>query len=178
MERRFGSGILALVAGDITAIAADAIGNAANAALAGGGGVDGAIHRVGGPAILAELRRRFPGGTPTGTAVATGAGDLPGRWVVHAVGPVWQGGRHGEPDLLASAYRSAMDVAAEAGARTLTLPALSAGIYGYPLGSAADVAVRTVAAGLERGVPLERVTFVLFSAETLDAFERALEQVR
>ena len=100
-ERRFGEGILALVEGDITTIPADAIGNAANAALAGGGGVDGAIHAAGGPSILAELRARYPGGTPTGTAVASGAGDLPARWVIHAVGPVWSGGRRDEPRLLA-----------------------------------------------------------------------------
>ena len=173
-ERRFGTGTLALVEGDITTIAADAIGNAANAALAGGGGVDGAIHAAGGPAILAELRARHSGGTPTGTAVATGAGHLPARWVIHAVGPVWQGGRQGEAELLAGAYRSAVGVAAELGARTLTLPAISAGIYGYPLDAAAAIAVATVGEALRGGAPVERVTFVLFSAATLAAFERAL----
>ena len=174
MERRFGTSVLALVQGDITTIAADAIGNAANAALAGGGGVDGAIHRAGGPAILAELQRRHPGGTPTGTAVATRAGNLPARWVIHAVGPVWRGGTHGEPALLASAYRSAIEAAAKVGARTLTLPALSAGVYGYPRDAAAAVAVRTVAGALRAGTPLERVTFVLYTDEVLEEFERAL----
>jgi O-acetyl-ADP-ribose deacetylase (regulator of RNase III) len=178
IERRYGAGALTLVQGDITTIAADAIGNAANASLAGGGGVDGAIHSAGGPAILAELRARHPRGTPTGTAVATGAGHLPARWVIHAVGPVWQGGEHGEAELLAGAYRSALDVAVELGARTLTLPAISAGIYGYPLGAAAGIAVGTVAEALRGGAPLDRVTFVLFSAETLAAFERALAAAR
>ena len=123
---------LAIVFGDITVIAADAIGNAANSALSGGGGVDGAIHAKGGPAIMAELRRRFPGGTPTGTAVATTAGALPARWVIHAVGPVWGGGRNGEAEQLAAAYRSAVRLADDLGASSLTLPAISAGIYGYP----------------------------------------------
>lgn len=173
-ERVFGAGTIALVQGDITRVAADAIGNAANAALVGGGGVDGAIHAAGGPAIMAELRARHPGGTPTGTAVATGAGRLPGRWVIHAVGPVWRGGGHGEAELLAGAYRASLRLAAELGARTLTLPAISAGVYGYPLDGAADVAVRTVAAELQAGAPLERVTFVLFSDAALRAFERAL----
>lgn len=174
IERRFGAGAIALVQGDITTIAADAIGNAANTALAGGGGVDGAIHRAGGPAIMAELRARHPHGTPTGTAVATGAGDLPARWVIHAVGPVWRGGGHGEPELLAAAYRSAIDVAADLGARTLTLPAISAGIYGYPVDPAAAVAVGAVAEALRAGARLDRVTFVLYSADTLAAFERGL----
>jgi O-acetyl-ADP-ribose deacetylase len=177
MERAVGSGVIALALGDITTIAADAIGNAANAALAGGGGVDGAIHRAGGPAVMAELRREHPDGTPTGTAVVTGAGDLPARWVVHAVGPVWRGGRQGERGLLAAAYRSAVDAAAAAGARTLTLPAVSAGIYGYPLGEAAEVAVAAVAERLRAGSPVERVTFVLFGADTCAAFERALSRL-
>ncbi len=177
-ERRFGAGILALLQGDITTIAADAIGNAANAALVGGGGVDGAIHAASGSSILAELRERYPGGTPTGTAVATGAGSLPARWVIHAVGPVWRGGGHGEARLLADAYRSSVRVAADLGARTLTLPAISAGVYGYPLDAAAAIAVGTVAEEIRRGASLERVTFVLYSPDTLAAFERALAALR
>lgn len=173
-ERTFGGGTLALVEGDITTIPADAIGNAANAALAGGGGVDGAIHRAGGSAIMADLRARHPYGTPTGTAVATTAGELPARWVIHAVGPCWQGGGHGEPELLASAYRSVLTLAAELGARTLTLPAISMGIYAYPAAGGARVAVETVAEALRAGAPLDRVTFVLRGAETVAAFEEAL----
>ena len=178
MEHQFGAGLLVLVEGDSTAIAADAIGNAANAALAGGGGVDGAIHRAGGPDIMAELRARHPYGTPAGTAVATGAGKLPARWVIHAVGPVWRGGNHGESVQLAGAYRSALSIAAELGARTVTLPAISAGAYGYPLDDAARIAIGTVAESLRAGAPLERVTFVLYSARTLAAFERALAAFR
>jgi O-acetyl-ADP-ribose deacetylase (regulator of RNase III) len=173
-ERRFGTATLSLARGDITTIAADAIGNAANAALAGGGGVDGAIHAAGGSAILAELRERYPHGTPTGTAVATGAGRLPARWVVHAVGPAWQGGGRDEARLLAEAYRAAVRLAAALGARTLTMPAISAGIYGYPLEEAAAIAVGTVADELRRASPLQRITFVLFSGDTFAAFERAL----
>ena len=177
-RRSLGAAVLALVVGDITTIAADAIVNAANSALMGGGGVDGAIHRGGGPAIMAELRARYPAGTPTGTAVATGAGDLPARWVVHAVGPAWAGGGHGEREQLASAYRSALAVAAGLGARTVNVPAISAGIYGYPLAEAAEVAVGTVALVLrDEAVTIERVTFVLRD-ETIEAFRRALAAIR
>ena len=178
MEHQFGGGLLVLVQGDITTVAADAIGNAANAALAGGGGVDGAIHQAGGPEIMAELRARHAYGTPAGTAVGTGAGALPARWVIHAVGPVWRGGDHGEPAQLAGAFLSALSIAAELGARTLTLPAISAGAYGYPLEDAARIAVGTVAESLRAGAPLERVTFVLFSPRTFAAFERALVAFR
>ena len=178
MEHQFGGGLLVLVEGDITLIAADAIGNAANAALAGGGGVDGAIHRAGGPAVIAELRARHPYGTPAGTAVSTGAGHLPARWVIPAVGPVWQGGDHGESVQLAGAYLSVLSLAAELGARTLTLPAISAGAYGYPLEDAARIAVGTVAESLRAGAPLDRVTFVLYSPRTLAVFERALAAFR
>ena len=137
--------------------------------------MDGAIHRAGGPAIMAELRARHPRRDADGHAPSRpAAGDLPARWVVHAVGPVWRGGGHDEEKLLAAAYRSAIDVAADLGARTLTLPAISAGIYGYPLDRAAAVAVGTVAEALRAGARLDRVTFVLYSADTLAAFERAL----
>ena len=130
---------IAAVVGDITTIEADAIVNAANEHLGGGGGVDGAIHAAGGPAIMADLERRYGRSRrcPTGGAVLSDAGNLPARWVVHAVGPIWRGGGAGEPALLASAYRSALRVADEAGARTVGLPAISAGIYGYPLDRAA-----------------------------------------
>ncbi len=165
---------LSLVLGDITQIAADAMGNAANAGLVGGGGVDGAIHRAGGPSIMAELRARYPHGTPTGTAVATSAGALPARWVIHAVGPIWRGGGAGEADLLRSAYRSAVELASSLGARSLTLPAISCGIYGYPLELAAPIAIEAVADPLLDTASLESVTFVLFSQPTFDGFEEAL----
>ncbi len=176
-ERTVGDGRLAIVLGDITTIPVDAIGNAANSSLMGGGGVDGAIHSAGGPAIMAELRGRFPGGTPTGTAVATTAGNLPARWVIHAVGPVWGGGRSGEAELLASAYRSAIRLADELGATTLTLPAISAGIYGYPLAAAARIAIETTHVELRAAAVLREITFVLRDT-TLAPFRTALASVR
>jgi O-acetyl-ADP-ribose deacetylase (regulator of RNase III) len=172
-----GGARLALVVGDITVITADAIGNAANSSLTGGGGVDGAIHIAGGPAIMAELRHRFPGGTPTGTAVATSAGDLPARWVIHAVGPIWSGGRSHEAELLASAYRSVVRLADELGAISLTLPAISAGVYGYPLADAARIAIATTHAELPAATTLREITFVLRD-QTLPPFRAALAGVR
>ena len=186
MERQVGGRTLALARGDITTIPADAIVNAANEALVGGGGVDGAIHRAGGPAIMAELEERYGPRRrcPTGSAVWTGAGRLPARWVIHAVGPIWRGGGHGEAGLLASAYRSALTVASELGARSVTFPAISCGVYGYPLAEAAGIAVATIrdllAAGVDgagRPLSVERVTFVLFSQETYDAFQAALSEL-
>src|SRR4051794_16892299 len=134
-EVAVGSGVLALLEGDITHVEADAIVNAANAALSGGGGVDGAIHRAGGPAIMDECRGI--GGCATGGAVATSAGDLPARWVIHAVAPIWNGGTDGEPELLASAYRRSLEVARELGAETIAFPSLGTGVYSYPLEDAA-----------------------------------------
>lgn len=175
-ERRIGARVLAITEGDITRIRADAIGNAANSALSPGGGVDAAIHRAGGPAILLDLEARYGAmrHCPTGSAVVTAAGKLPAKWVIHAVGPVWHGGVSGEADRLAAAYRSALRLATELGARTLTLPAISCGIYGYPLDRGARIALRTVAAFLAGGTTLERVTFVLFSRTTFDAFRTEL----
>ena len=176
-----GRGRLELIQGDITTEAVDAIGNAANERLRGGGGVDGAIHSAAGPGLLEELRRRYPHGTPTGTAVATEAHDLPARWVIHAVGPIWRGGSQGEAELLAGAYRSSLEVAHGLGARTLALPAISMGIYGYPSEEASGIAVATVAAHLrdagEDAEGLELVRFVLRPA-TWDVFVAALEESR
>jgi len=168
-----------LVQGDITRIPCDAIVNAANSFLAGGGGVDGAIHRAGGPAIMADLERRYGAGRycPTGSAVVSEAGNLPAKWVIHAVGPIWRGGAAGEADLLASAYRTSLRLAAELGARTVSLPAISCGIYGYPVDQAARIAIDTVRDVLEtEGGTIERVMFVLFSQGTYDAFEAALSR--
>ncbi len=166
-----------LVQGDITTVAANAIVNAANSSLAGGGGVDGAIHRAGGPAIMADLERRYGRGRhcPTGSAVVSDAGELPARVVIHAVGPIWRGGSAGEPELLAGAYRTSLDLAASEDCRTVALPSISTGIYSYPVADAARVALGTVDGWiLEHPDALDEVTFVLFSRETLEAFERAM----
>jgi O-acetyl-ADP-ribose deacetylase (regulator of RNase III) len=164
-----------LVIGDITQQAVDAIGNAANAALRGGGGVDGAIHRAAGPGLLDELGRRYPRGTPTGTAAETSAHGLSARWILHAVGPVWRGGSHDEAEHLAGAYRSCLRLCDQLGARSLALPAISMGIYGYPATEGARTAMRTVAEHLRGDTSLEVVRFVLFSEETHAHFAAALQ---
>ena len=173
LARAIGARRLQLVIGDITREQVDAIGNAANQRLRGGGGVDGAIHAAAGPGLLEELRRRYPDGTPTGSAVATAGHDLPARWVIHAVGPIWRGGSQGEADLLAAAYRASLRVADELGARSLALPAISMGIYGYPADEAATIAVGTVSEVLAKPSALEVVRFVLRPG-TWDAFASAL----
>ena len=175
LERTFGHTVLALAVGDLSAFSADALVNAANSALAGGGGVDGAIHRRGGPSIMAETLARHPEGCPTGNAVVSGPGDLDARWVIHAVGPVWRGGYSDEREQLTSAYRTALRLAEELGARTIALPALSAGIYGYPIEEAAGVALATTREHLLGPTALERATFVLFTPQTYAVFERVLE---
>jgi len=165
---------LELVEGDITRQRVDAIANAANAALAGGGGVDGAIHAAAGPELMAELRSRYPEGTPTGTAVATDAGHLAARWVLHAVGPRWHDGEHGEADLLAAAYGACLRLCDELGAQSVAFPAISLGIYGYPRREGAAIAVRTVSDHLRGETTLQVARFVLYSAEALEVFIQAL----
>ena len=163
--------------GDITTQAVDAIVNAANTALRGGGGVDGAIHRAAGPALLAELEERYPRGSRTGEVCPTGAGDLPARFVLHAVGPRWRGGGAGEPEALASCYAESVRLAREAGLRSIAFPAISTGIYGYPAERAAEVAFAALAASLP-GSGLEDVRLVLFSEELLAVFAAALGRAR
>ncbi len=175
-ERVFGDLVIAVIEGDITQFAADAIVNAANIAFARGGGVDGAIRRAAGPELSGEMRRRYPTGTPTGTAVWTDAYDLPAKWVIHAVGPVWSGGGMDKINLLAEAYRSSLRIAEELGARTIAMPAISAGTFGFPADTAADVALRTIAAHLGGETGIDRVTFVLRSA-ALEAFRRRLTSI-
>jgi O-acetyl-ADP-ribose deacetylase (regulator of RNase III) len=164
---------IVLEEGDITRVAADAMVNAANSALAGGGGVDGAIHRAGGPEIMRELdgiRRRI-GRCPTGSAVVTAAGRLPAKYVFHAVGPVYRDGRHGEPELLASCYRKCLALAEEREARIIAFPAISTGVYGYPLEEAAAIALREVKAHLEKSdAKLQQVVFVLFGRAAYEVY--------
>ena len=169
--------VIELCQGDITEHQVDAIVNAANSRLAGGGGVDGAIHRRGGPAIMAETREKYPNGCPTGSAVISGAGNLPAKYVIHAVGPVWHGGQSGEKELLASAYRRSLELAVEHECRSVAFPAISAGAYGYPLEQAAELALQTAIDFLRaRGTP-ELVRFVLFDQRAYSAFAAALERL-
>jgi len=162
---------LTLVRGDITMMPADAIVNAANSALLGGGGVDGAIHRAGGPAIMAECRTI--GGCPTGSAVATSAGSLPARHVIHAVAPIYRGAAS-DAVLLRSAYAISLGIAESLGARSISFPSLGTGAYGYPIREAAPIAIGAAAGHLRGGSRLERVTFVLYSDADLTVYEEAL----
>jgi len=163
-----------VVEADITTLAVDAIVNAANTSLLGGGGVDGAIHRAAGPELLAECRTL--GGCETGRAKITLGYRLPARWVIHAVGPVWQGGSHGEPELLASAYRESLRLATLHGVRTIAFPAISCGVYGYPVGEAASIAVGEVRSFLQTDSVVERVTLTCFGQTVLDAYRHAVAQ--
>jgi O-acetyl-ADP-ribose deacetylase len=166
--------VIEVVRGDITEQVVDAIVNAANSSLLGGGGVDGAIHRAGGPEIVAECR--LLGGCATGNAKATTAGRLAARYVIHTVGPVWRGGEAGEAELLTSCHRRALEVAAELDCASVAFPAISTGVYGYPVELAAPVAVAAVREALRP--PVELVRFVLFSDGHLKAFERAVAEAK
>jgi len=161
---------LELAQGDITTENVDAIVNAANSSLLGGGGVDGAIHRAAGPELLDFCRGL--GGCPTGEAKVSPGFRLPARWVIHTVGPVWRGGHLGEPELLASCYRHSLGCADEVGARSVAFPAISTGVYGYPIGLAAEIAVSTVR---ETWTDVELVRFVAFNEETLRAYGRLIK---
>lgn len=176
MQKDIGGATLDLVQGDITEQQVDAIVNAANSGLRGGGGVDGAIHRAGGPAIMEQCRRI--GRCPTGSAVITAGGNLPARHVIHAVGPVWRGGSRGEPELLGSAYRCSLQVAAENDLRSVAFPSISTGAYGYPIRDAARVALGTVVEFLrESPGRLDLVRFVLFTAGAYESYREALGEI-
>ena len=172
--RSFLDGRLVVTTGDITRMSADAIVNAANSGLLGGGGVDGAIHRAGGPAILeacrALRRTRFPDGLPTGEAVETTAGNLPARYVIHTVGPVWHGGGADEERLLASCYRNSLDAAVRLGLSSVAFPAISTGVYGYPRDAAARVVWKVLSEYLAAHAAPRLVTLVFFGAGDENAF--------
>jgi len=176
--RTIGESTIEVVVGDITTIPVDAIVNAANPQLAGGGGVDGAIHRAGGPEIMRELVERYGPNRfcPPGGAVVTGAGRLPARWVIHAVGPIWRGGDAGEADTLASAYRGSLRLAADLGATSVSFPAISTGIYGYPADDAARVATATLVKAIAGAPTVRRILLVAFSERSAEPLRRALAE--
>jgi O-acetyl-ADP-ribose deacetylase (regulator of RNase III) len=175
MRTQVGQSVLELVEGDITQQDTEAIVNAANEHLRVGGGVDGAINRAGGPKIQEEARKI--GFCPTGQAVITTGGNLKARYVIHTVGPIYQDGFHGEPELLASAYRESLKLASAKGIASLAFPSLSTGVYGYPVDQAARIALKTVKAYLQDHPEITLVRFVLFGQPTFQAFARALAEV-
>lgn len=167
-------GRIEVVQGDITVQQVDAIVNAANSSLLGGGGVDGAIHDAAGPELLAECRTLQ--GCPTGDAKITLGYRLPARWVIHTVGPVWRGGKDMEDELLANCYRRSLELAVQTGARSVAFPAISTGIYGFPLERATRIAVREVRAFVENNSAVERLIFVCFDGRTHDVYQRVLKE--
>ena len=169
-----GKTMIRLVRGDITEMSVDAIVNAANSSLMGGGGVDGAIHRKGGPKILEECKRiratQFPIGLPPGRAIATSAGNLKAKRVIHTVGPVWHGGNRGEPEILAEAYQNSLFASVSNEMKSVAFPSISTGAYGYPIERASRIALKTVKSFLERNDRLTEVVFVLFSEKDLEIY--------
>jgi len=176
MEIKINRSTLSLLEGDITAQYTDGIVNAANRSLRGGGGVDGAIHRAGGPRILEECIRI--GGCETGQAVITTGGNLKARYVIHTVGPVYRDGRHGEPELLESCYRNSLKLASSKGLKSIAFPSISTGAYGYPMGEAAEIALRTVIDYLRNNTDIEEVRFVLFGREAYNIYEETLKRLK
>ena len=178
---KVGSAKLRLLQGDITEMDTDAIVNAANPSLMGGGGGDGAIHRKGGPKILEECKRiretKYPNGLPTGKAVITTGGNLKAKYVIHTVGPVWRGGNKGEAELLSEAYRNSLKLAVSMGLKTIAFPSISTGAYGYPIEKASVVALSTVKEFLEREDGLDEVVFVLYTGRDFEIYRRTAEEI-
>jgi len=172
---------ICLVQGDITEMDTDAIVNAANPTLMGGGGVDGAIHRKGGPKILEECKRirttEWPNGLPTGKAVITSGGNLKAKYVIHTVGPVWHGGNHGEPELLAEAYRNSLMLAVSKGLKTIAFPSISTGAYEYPIEKACKVALTTIKEFIEKENRLDEVRLVLFTRQDFEVYKEAAQEI-
>ena len=179
MEFKVGNATLELIQGDITEVEADAIVNAANSTLLGGGGVDGAIHRKGGPKILEECKliraTEWPDGLQTGKAVITSGGNLKAKYIIHTVGPVWLGGFHVEAELLKQAYRNTLKLAVSKGLKTIAFPSISTGAYRYPIDEASRIAIRTVKSFLEKEDRLERVIFVLFSKRDFEIYLKSTQ---
>jgi O-acetyl-ADP-ribose deacetylase (regulator of RNase III) len=180
-EFKVGKATVRLIRGDITEMETDAIVNAANSSLMGGGGVDGAIHRKGGPKILEECKKiratEWPEGLPTGKAVITSAGNLKAKYVIHTVGPIWRGGNCGEPELLGQAYQNSLRIAVSNGLKTVAFPSISTGAYGYPIGDASRIALKTAKDFLEKEDRLDEVIFVLFSEHDLKVYADAVNEV-
>ncbi len=181
MEITIGTTRITLILGDITEQDTDAIVNAANPSLMGGGGVDGAIHMKGGEEVLKECKiirqTSYPGGLPTSKAVITKAGKLKAKKVIHTVGPIWNGGAKGEPDLLAQAYRNSLALALKAGLKTVSFPSISTGTYGYPVEMASRIAIKVVVEFLEKNNGIEEVRFVLHSQRDMRTYEEALKEI-
>jgi O-acetyl-ADP-ribose deacetylase (regulator of RNase III) len=181
-EFQVGKAKILLVKGDITEQGTDAIVNAANSTLMGGGGVDGAIHRKGGPKIFEECKRvratEWPDGLPTGKAVISSGGNLKAKYVIHTVGPVWRGGTRGEPELLAEAYLNSLRVAVSKGLKTIAFPSISTGAYRYPIEKASRIALTTVKEFLEKEDKLDKVVFVLFTRHDLGIYKKAAKENR
>ena len=180
-EFQVGKAKVCILQGDITEMDTDAIVNAANPSLMGGGGVDGAVHRKGGPKILEERKKiratEYPDGLPTGKAVITTGGNLKARYVIHTVGPIWRGGNRGEPELLAEAYRNSLKLAVSKGLKTVAFPSISTGAYGYPIEKACRVALTTVKEFLEKENQLEKVVLVLFSRRDFEIYIEAAREI-
>ncbi len=175
MKENVYQSVLEVVQGDITQQDTEAIGNAANSRLAGGGGVDGAIHRAGGPAIMAELKAKYKG-CPTGSAVITGGGNLKAKYVLHAVGPIYSGSQK-DADLLSSAYRTCLELCTQHNISSIAFPSISTGVYGYPVEEASRIALKTVIDYLKDHPEIKLVRFVLFDSKTFKAYEEALKKL-